>query len=120
MAFVNDDGDRVVVVGRLTDGTGWAMSRGKVEIDRMLNRDHASRAAALASAGGRLRVCPRVEPVRQEVVWSRAACRHTGPGSRPVRPHDVGVLVDQTTMEIAHEEGVGGCRCLRVGDPRAE
>jgi hypothetical protein len=36
-AWTNDDGDRFVVVGRLTDGTGWAVSRGKVEIERVLD-----------------------------------------------------------------------------------
>jgi hypothetical protein len=32
-----EDGDRFIVVGRLTDGKGWAVSRCKVEIDRVLD-----------------------------------------------------------------------------------
>jgi hypothetical protein len=40
-AWTNEDGDHFVVVGRLTDGTGCAVSRGKVKVDRMLDEQFA-------------------------------------------------------------------------------
>jgi hypothetical protein len=40
-AWANEDGDRFLVVGRLTDGTGWAVSRGRVKIDRVLDEQFA-------------------------------------------------------------------------------